>query len=89
MSINDKKTQILETPQPLDDVWVRELRKVKLPQNIDDNNYKDIIGFIDDTVEIFKRENNASVLKYAIKMIRGISIKSKKSFCSIESICII
>lgn len=84
LRINDKKTQIIETPHPMDDLWVRELRKIKLPESIDDNNYKDIISFLDDAVTIFKRENNASVLRFAIKKIRKIPIKSKKSFYSIE-----
>ena len=84
LRINDKKTQIIETPYPIDDLWVRELRKIKMPESIDDDNYKEIIGFLDDAVTIFKRENNASVLKFAIKMIRKVPIKSKKSFCSIE-----
>lgn len=84
LRINDKKTQMIETPHPMDDLWVRELRKIKMPKIIDDDSYKEIIGFLDDAVTIFKRENNASVLKFAIKVIRNISIKSKKSFCSIE-----
>lgn len=84
LRINDKKTQILETPKPMDDLWVRELRKIKLPEGIDDKNYNEITGFLDDAVTIFKRENNASVLRFAIKKIREIPIKSKKSFCSIE-----
>ena len=84
LNINDEKSLILEAPQPIDEKWVIELRKEVFPEIINDKNYKLVIGYLDIAVNFFRENNNASILKFAIKGLQKISIDSLKAYISIE-----
>ena len=85
LKINDNKTVILETPIALNDEWVRIVQKNDIPNFIDDSNIRKIIGFLDEAVVLFRKFNNASILKYVMKQIKYNDIRSEDAFLLLEN----
>ena len=68
--LNERKTEIIPMPIPLEEDWVRELRLIERPTaNI--LRFSAVQSFMDSALSISRRERNSAVLNYAIKMVPG------------------
>lgn len=80
LSLNHKKTKIIKLPVPLNEYW---LRKINIFDNLTDIiDYKKCSYCLDLALELFTEDNNASVLKYAIKILssKKLTNNAKKLF---------
>ena len=80
LSLNHKKTKIIKLPVPLNEFW---LRKINIFDNLTDIiDYKKCSYCLDLALELFTKDNNASVLKYAIKILssKKLTNNAKKLF---------
>lgn len=67
LTLNHKKTKIIKLPVPINELWIRKINTFDcLTDTID---YKKCSYYLDLALELFLRDNNASVLKYAIKVL--------------------
>lgn len=80
LSLNHKKTKIIKLPVPLNEFW---LRKINMFDSLADTiDYKKCSYCLDLALELFMEDNNASVLKYAIKILssKKLTNNAKKLF---------
>ncbi|PSM51442.1 RNA-directed DNA polymerase [Campylobacter blaseri] len=89
LSLNHKKTEIVELPIPYNNEWVRKLKLFKLEHYLESNtnikkiNYKDVCLLLDTGVELMKNnKDNAAILNYAIKILlrEKMSLNAEKYF---------
>ena len=85
LNLNRSKTKIVELPYAFDSTWPNRIKRFNFSNRINstliftDKNYKEILSFFDFVVELAKKEDDTSVLRYAIKMLRESQF-SDKSF---------
>ena len=67
LSLNHKKTKIIKLPVQINELWIRKINTFDcLTDTID---YKKCSYYLDLALELFLKDDNASVLKYAIKVL--------------------
>lgn len=67
LTLNHKKTKIIKLPVPINELWIRKINTFDcLTETID---YKKCSYYLDLALELFLKDDNASVLKYAIKVL--------------------
>lgn len=67
LTLNHKKTKIIKLPVPINELWIRKINTFDcLTDTID---YKKCSYYLDLALELFLKDDNASVLKYAIKVL--------------------
>lgn len=74
LSLNHKKTEIVELPQSINPSWIRKINGYNWI-NRKEISFKELKFFLDDIVEIARELNNAAVIKYAIKVISSKKLK--------------
>lgn len=75
LTLNQKKTEILELPITLSNGWVNSLRRNE-PNKSDPLDYKDVSSFLEYATSLLPSyQNNASILLYAFKMLASRSLK--------------
>lgn len=75
LTLNQKKTEILELPIALSNSWVNSLRRNE-PNEANPLGYKDVSSFLEYAVSLLPNyQNNASILLYAFKMLVSHSLK--------------
>ena len=80
LSLNHKKTKIIKLPVPINELWIRKINTFDcLTDTID---YKKCSYYLDLALELFLKDSNASVLKYAIKVLssKQLSDNAEKLF---------
>lgn len=92
LSLNHKKTEIIQLPISFDNDWTRKLKLFKLETYSDEGsktdkiNYKTVALLLDTAIELMKEnKNNTSILNYTIKILLGydMSLNAKKYFINI------
>ncbi|MPM45008.1 hypothetical protein SDC9_91693 [bioreactor metagenome] len=72
LTLNHKKTDILELPLADTEHWLRKLNAFVLSKGNDIIDYKFVQAYLDHAIELMHdNKNNASILHYAIKVISG------------------
>jgi hypothetical protein len=75
LTLNHKKTEILELPIAAVEQWVRQIKSVHLSFKSKKANYKEVMAYLDSAVELMRFNNgNSAILNYAIKMLRHQSM---------------
>lgn len=84
LSINHKKTQILELPLATTEDWVRKLNSINLVSCYGKTDYILARSYIDSAIELmYKNNENASVLLYAMKVLASASqTKNAEELCA-------
>lgn len=72
LSLNTKKTKIIELPDIINDSWVSKLRNYVLPTNIKKWEYIKIQDYLDLSITLSKEKWDFSPFKYAVKRITKI-----------------
>jgi hypothetical protein len=70
MSLNEKKTRILELPKPSVENWHLVLNRFLFPKD-EEIRFSDIRSFLDLALECAQASNKSTPLNYAIKMLAG------------------
>ena len=71
LKLNTKKTKIFELPQTLDDDWVRNLRQFVNFKEVDRFNKNKVIGLLELSSDLFKKNPDESSIRYAAKVLSG------------------
>ena len=75
LQLNHKKTKVFKLPQASSEVWTREINMMSLSNNQGKVDYNICRRYLDNAIEIATKENdNASVYKYAIKVLNGMKL---------------
>ena len=69
LSINYKKTKIIELPLSKEDTWLQQLRVAQSILPVDRIELRDIAAYLDVLVGIMKTHGNGAVFSYAVKAI--------------------
>ncbi|OEW87326.1 hypothetical protein A0M30_04580 [Campylobacter jejuni] len=70
LSLNHKKTEIIELPNSFEEEWTRRLKFFKLEFYEDKIKYTGIVPFLDEALMLMKEnKNNASILNYAFQIL--------------------
>ena len=70
LSLNHKKTQILELPLPFEEDWLRQLKTFRMDTYNRAIKYPSVVAFLDTAVKLMQENNDkASILNYAIKIL--------------------
>lgn len=79
LTINDKKTNISKLPKPMDDAWIRRIRRIRLPKK-NSLCYSSIKVLLDWSVEISAKIKKSSPIYYAFKIIgdKRLNERAKK-----------
>lgn len=80
LSLNHKKTKVIKLPVQINEYWIRKINTFDcLTDTID---YKKCSYYLDLALELFMQDNNASVLKYAIKVLssKNLTKNAQKLF---------
>ena len=84
--LNHKKTQIIQLPITKEEDWVRHLNSFNLTTNYGQVDYKLVKSYLDLAVELTVKNNNASALLYAIKVLSGKTLTDNgKKLCAKEA----
>lgn len=67
LTLNHKKTKIIKLPVPINELWIRKINTFDCLTDIID--YKKCSYYLDLALELFLKDDNASILKYAIKVL--------------------
>lgn len=87
LSLNHKKTKIEKLPIATVEGWIRKINSVSIITNYGKVDYKKCRDYLDYAIEISKEENgNSSVLKYAIKVLSGLSLTDNAKIYEYETI---
>ena len=77
--LNEKKTQIVDLPQPASASWVNELNRFIFPDG--EIRFTTVRSFLDLALELTQRHGTSAVLNYAIKMIpKRLNDRAKRLF---------
>ena len=76
LQLNPRKTRILELPEPIDNLWVSELRSCRFRSSNRSQGY-DIVHYFNRAFELAKAHSDEPVLKYAISRMRSVVIQEK------------
>lgn len=77
--LNEKKTQIVELPQPVSASWVNELNRFIFPDG--EIRFSTVRSFLDLALELSKRHGTSAALNYAIKMVpKRLNDRAKRLF---------
>lgn len=68
LSINEKKTRIDTLPQPIEEMWVREINRFVFPEG-GEVKFWSIRSFLDLALELSEKANTSAPLNYAFKML--------------------
>ena len=71
LSLNHKKTKILVLPVADTDNWIHRLNSVLLVASFGKTSYKEVTAYLDIALKLMEENDNAAVLKYAIKTLSG------------------
>lgn len=75
LTLNHKKTVIAKLPLAITEKWTRKINSIAILTNYNKVDYKNCRAYLDFAIEISKdKNNNASVLKYAIKVLSGLDL---------------
>jgi hypothetical protein len=66
LELNGRKTEIVELPQPLDYLWVSELRLFELEEGNSRNAEYKLLGYFDRAFDLARKHRDEYVLSYAI-----------------------
>ncbi|MCE3038215.1 RNA-directed DNA polymerase [Helicobacter anatolicus] len=83
LSLNHKKTEIIELPSSFEEEWVRKLKLFKLDSYNGKIKYTGIAPFLDMALELMKdNKNNAAILNYAFQILikNKMTSSAKKYF---------
>ncbi|HBJ2613925.1 TPA: RNA-directed DNA polymerase [Clostridium botulinum] len=83
LSLNCRKTEILELPMPSIEQWVRQVNSISLVLKNKKVDFKIARGYLDFAVELMQNNNkNSAILNYAIKVLSKQSLTDNaKAFC--------
>lgn len=77
--LNEKKTQIVELPQPASASWVNELNRFTFPDG--EIRFLTIRSFLDLALDLSQQHETSAVLNYAIKMVPNrLNERAKRLF---------
>jgi len=77
--LNEKKTQIVDLPQPASASWVNELNRFSFPDG--EIRFSTVRSFLDLALELTQTHGTSAVLNYAIKMIpKRLNDRAKRLF---------
>lgn len=77
--LNEKKTQIVELPQPASASWVNELNRFTFPGG--EIRFSTVRSFLDLALELSRQHGTSAVLNYAIKMVPNrLNDRAKRLF---------
>ena len=76
LQLNPRKTRILELPEPIDNLWVSELRSFRFHSSNRSQGY-DIVHYFNRAFELAKAHSDEPVLKYAMSRMRSVVIEEK------------
>jgi len=80
LSINEKKTRILELPRPSVEHWVRQLNLFQFPKD-DELCFSSIRSFLDLALELAQLAGTSAPLNYALKMVPDrLNSRAKRLF---------
>lgn len=72
LSLNHKKTEILELPLAVTDHWLRKLNMLPLTTNYGKTDFLLVRSYLDHAIELMEHnKGNAAILNYAIKVLSG------------------
>lgn len=71
LPLNHKKTKILELPVANTANWIHRLNNVPLVAPFGKTTYKEVNAYLDIALQLMKENDDAAVLKYAIKTLSG------------------
>ncbi len=74
LRLNEEKTRIIELPQILDDTWPLQLRRFEIRTETKWES-ADLLDFFNLAFELSTMHPEASVLRYAISRVRGLSLR--------------
>ncbi len=83
LSLNHKKTEIIELPNSFEEKWVRKLKLFRLDSHEEEVKYSEIAPFLDMALDLMKdNKNNAAILSYAFKILikKKMTTSAKKYF---------
>lgn len=87
LSINHKKTQIMELPEAAVEQWVRKINTISLDTAYGKVDFKHARAYMDFAIELMKEnKGNSSVLKYAIKVLKGKDLTDNATKYTIKTI---
>ncbi len=70
LSVNHKKTHIIQLPTPTKEKWVREIGELAYRISDKGVNYTQVSKYLDSLVELmYRHDNNLAVFKYGIKVL--------------------
>jgi hypothetical protein len=81
--LNRSKTKIKELPHTFDSTWTNKIKSFNFSKKnksklvFADSNCREILSFFDFVIELQKEEDDDSVLRYAIKMLRDSKFSAK------------
>ncbi|MBQ9876430.1 MAG: RNA-directed DNA polymerase, partial [Campylobacter sp.] len=81
LSLNHKKTEIIELPISYDEEWKRKLNIFNFETHKNEIKFNSLVSFMDTALDLMKsNQNNAAILNYAIKTInnRKLTNNAKK-----------
>ena len=87
LMLNSAKTQIKSLPQMSADTWLIALGSAR-PQS-DDISTHDAVNYLDFAVELAEKEPDGSVLKYALKTLTSIVMRSQNTDSAVIKIVLI
>lgn len=73
LTLNPKKTRIIEQPSPFEDAWVHSLRRFRFRGGTSSQKY-DLLAFYDTVLRTATEAPDAAVLKYSLSRLRRIRI---------------
>lgn len=83
LSLNHKKTEIMELPNSFEEKWVRKLKLFQLDSYKGEIKYSGIAPFLDMALDLMKdNKNNAAILNYALQIVfkKKMTSNAKKYF---------
>ena len=67
LPLNHKKTRILELPVVVTESWIHKLANTSLVTEYGKTTYKEVNGYLDLALRLMNKENDAAILRWAIK----------------------
>ena len=93
LTLNYKKTKILELPRATSEQWIRKINAFNTFEFKPTLNYKDVQTYLDLSLDLMKGNNdNAAILNYAIKVLskKTLTANAKQYFLkTVYHLCII
>lgn len=74
LSLNQKKTEIIQLPITVSEHWVRSIKNYPFTENT--ITYKEAQSFLDHSIEVMKENDNTSVLLYAFHVLANKNMNS-------------